>query len=256
MSRNGDYRNFQHHRELPLITETALYTRRLMLMPFIALDRIIATFRIKHGGYPYHIALLQLEHDSSFQMHSPFARMEEFLALVIEGFAKGAPQHHHLVFKAHPLENGRSPLRKIIRQLARDNDIYDRVHYVRGGKLAQVLDHARTAVTVNSTAAQQVLHRGIPLKVFGNAVYDKPEFVSELPVDRFFAGPARPDNRAFKDYRRYLLETSQVPGGFYSARGRRPLMRQGVDMMLAPNDPYYALRSGQAPPPHQLRVVK
>jgi capsular polysaccharide export protein len=256
MFRNGDYSNFQHHRELPLIAETALYTRRLMLMPFIALDRIISTFRIKHGGYPYHIALLQLEHDSSFQMHSPFARMEEFLALVIEGFAKGAPQHHHLVFKAHPLENGRSPLRKIIRQLARDNDIYDRVHYVRGGKLAQVLDHARTAVTVNSTAAQQVLHRGIPLKVFGNAVYDKPEFVSGLPVDRFFAAPARPDNRAFKDYRRYLLETSQIPGGFYSARGRRQLMRQVVDMMLDHNDPYEALRSGRAPPRQQLRVVK
>ena len=256
MFRNGEYRNFQRHRELPLIAETALYTRRLMLMPLIALDRIIATFRIKHGGYPYHIALLQLEHDSSFQMHSPFARMEEFLALVIEGFAKGAPQHHHLVFKAHPLENGRSPLRKIIRQLARDNDIYHCVHYVPGSKLAQVLDHARTAVTVNSTAAQQVLHRGIPLKVFGNAVYDKPEFVSELPVDRFFAAPARPDNRAFKDYRRYLLETSQVPGGFYSARGRHQLMRQVVDMMLDHNDPYDALRSGQAPPRQQLRVVK
>jgi capsular polysaccharide export protein len=102
MFRNGEYRKFQRHRELPLVAETALYTRRLMLMPFIALDRIISTFRIKHGGYPYHIALLQLEHDSSFQMHSPFDRMEDFLALVIEGFAKGAPKHHHLVFKAQP----------------------------------------------------------------------------------------------------------------------------------------------------------
>jgi len=256
MFRNGEYRNFQRHRELPLIAETALYTRSLLLMPFIALGRIIATLRIKHGGYPYHIALLQLEHDSSFQMHSPFERMEEFLALVIRGFAKGAPKHHHLVFKAHPLENGRSPLRKVIHQLARDNDVYNRVHYVRGGKLAQVLDHARTAVTVNSTAAQQVLHRGIPLKVFGDAVYDKPEFVSDLPVDQFFATPARPDNRAFKEYRRYLLETSQVPGGFYSAQGRRQLMRQVVDMMLDPNDPYDALRTGQAPPRQQLRVVK
>ena len=102
MFRNGEYRKFQRHRELPLVAEAALYTRRLMLMRFIALDRIISTFRIKHGGYPYHIALLQLEHDSSFQMHSPFDRMEDFLALVIEGFAKGAPKHHHLVFKAQP----------------------------------------------------------------------------------------------------------------------------------------------------------
>ena len=256
MFRNGEYRKFKRHRELPLVAETALYTRRLLLMPFIALDRIISTFRIKHGGYPYHIALLQLEHDSSFQMHSPFTRMEEFLAVVIEGFSKGAPKHHHLVFKAHPLENGRSPLRKIIRRLAKENGVFERVHYVRGGKLAQVLDHARTAVTVNSTAAQQVLHRGIPLKVFGDAVYAKPEFVSDLAVDKFFAKPARPDNRAFKDYRRFLLETSQVPGGFYSARGRRQLMRQVVDMMLDRNDPYDALATGQAPPRQQLRVVK
>ncbi|MEL6959311.1 MAG: capsular biosynthesis protein [Pseudomonadota bacterium] len=253
--RNGDYRNFRPHRELPLVAETALYTRRLLLMPVIALGRIASTLRIKHGGYPYHIALMQLEHDASFQMHSPFTRMEEFLSLVIEGFAKGAPQHHHLVLKAHPLENGRSPLRRIIKRLAKDQGVSGRVHFVRGGKLAQVLDHARTAVTVNSTAGQQVLHRGIPLKVFGRVVYAKPEFVSDLPLDQFFAQPGRPDNRAFKDYRRFLLETSQVPGGFYSARGRRQLLRQVVDMMLDPHDPYDALRSGKAPPRQQLRVV-
>ncbi|SLN22544.1 capsule biosynthesis protein [Pseudooctadecabacter jejudonensis] len=256
MFRNSEYKNFRPHRELPLVTETALYTRRLMLMPVIALDRILSTFRIKHGGYPYHIALLQLEHDASFQMHSPFDRMEDFLSVIIEGFAKGAPKHHHLVLKAHPLENGRSPVRRIARKLAEHHGVAGRVHYVRGGKLAQLLDHARTAVTVNSTAGQQVLHRGIPLKVFGQAVYAKPEFVSDQPVEAFFAQPGRPDNRAFKDYRRYLLETSQVPGGFYSARGRRQLMRQVVDMMLDAQDPYDALRSGKAPPRQQLRVVK
>jgi len=256
MFRNRKYRNFRRHRELPLVTETTLYTRRLMLMPFYALDRIVSTYRIKNGGYPYHIALLQLEHDASFQMHSPFSRMEDFISEIIEGFATGAPKHHHLVLKAHPLENGRSPIRKIMRRLARKHDVYDRVHYLRGGKLAHILDHARTAVTVNSTAGQQVLHRGIPLKVYGSAVYSKPEFVSDLPTDQFFKQPARPDNRAYKDYRRYLLETSQIAGGFYSARGRRLLLRQVVDMMLDERDPYDALRSGKAPPRQQFRVVK
>ena len=82
-----------------------------------------------------------------------------------------------------------------------------------GGKLAQLLNDARSAVTVNSTAAQQVLWRGIPIKVFGDAVYAKPEFVSTQPLPEFFAQPTRPDNKAYKDYRRYLLETSQLPGG-------------------------------------------
>jgi len=255
MFRNGDYRNFKPHRSMGVAKEFQLYLQRLLLMPVHTLDRIQATMRIRYGGFPYHLALLQLEHDSSFQQHSPFTSMTEFLELVIEGFAKGAPGHHHLVIKAHPLEDGRAPIRRTIRKLMQVHGLQGRVHYVRGGKLAQLLNDARSAVTVNSTAAQQVLWRGIPLKVFGRAVFAKPEFVSDQPLPDFFRGASRPDNRAYKDYRRYLLETSQLPGGFYSARGRRQLLRQVVDMMLSPEDPYDALASGTAAPRQQLRLV-
>ncbi|WP_299928937.1 capsular biosynthesis protein [uncultured Pelagimonas sp.] len=255
MFRNGDYRNFRPHRSLTVVQEFGLYLRRLLLMPATWIDRLVSTARIRLGGFPYHLALMQLEHDSSFQKHSPFATMPDFLEEVMAGFAKGAPGHHHLVFKAHPLEDGRVNMRRAVRKLAQKYNVADRVHYVRGGKLAQLLNDARSAVTVNSTAGQQVLWRGIPLKVFGAAVYAKPEFVSEQPLDEFFSMPTRPDNRAFKDYRRYLLETSQVPGGFYSARGRRQLLRQVVDMMLSSDDPYQALVRGTAAPRQQLRVV-
>ncbi len=253
--RNGDYRNFQPHRALSVAKEFQLYLKRLLLMPAQAADRILSTWRIRNGGFPYHLALLQLEHDSSFQKHSPFSTMTEFLAEIMEGFAAGAPQHHHLVVKVHPLEDGRVPIRREVRRLARQHGLSDRVHYVRGGKLAQLLNDARSAATVNSTAGQQVLWRGIPIKVFGKAVYAKPEFVSTQPLKEFFAGASRPDNRAYRDFRRFLLETSQLPGGFYSARGRRQLLRQVVDMMLADDDPYDALKSGTAAPRQQLRIV-
>jgi capsular polysaccharide export protein len=256
MFANRRYRGFRPHRALTVGKEFQLYLKRLILMPFQALGRIIATRRIRNGGFPYHLALLQLAHDASFLDHSPFKSVTEFLDLVIEGFANGAARHHHLVFKAHPLEDGRVPLRREIRRLAAQHGVEGRVHYVRGGKLARLLDHARSAVTVNSTAAQQVLWRGLPLKVFGAAVYDKPEFVSTQPLPEFFAQPTRPDSRAYRDYRHYLLETSQIPGGFYSARGRRQLLRQIVDMMLAPDDPYDALAKGTAAPRQQLRLVK
>ncbi|WP_299851268.1 capsular biosynthesis protein [uncultured Roseovarius sp.] len=252
---NRRYRNFQPHRSLSVSQEFKLYLQRLLLMPAQALDRRIATLRIKYGGFPYHLALLQLEHDASFQAHSPFSTMAEFLETVIDGFAKGAPPHHHLVVKAHPLEDGRAPIRRELKRLAKARGLEGRVHYVRGGKLAKLLDEARSAVTVNSTAAQQVLWRGIPLKTFGQAVYDKPEFVSTEPLIDFFAGAERPDHRAYKDYRRYLLETSQIAGGFYSSRGRRQLMRQVVDMLLTADDPYDALKSGTAAPRQQLHVV-
>ncbi|WP_083097355.1 capsule biosynthesis protein [Pseudophaeobacter leonis] len=253
---NRSYRNFQPHRALPVTREFQLYLKRLLLMPLQALERRRATRRIRNGGFPYHLALLQLEHDSSFQMHSPFDSMGDFLAEVLSGFAAGAPRHHHLVIKAHPLEDGRSPIRRELRRLAKAHGIENRVHYVRGGKLAELLNEARTAVTVNSTAGQQVLWGGIPLKNFGAAVYDKEEFTSDQTLAQFFATPARPDNRAYKDYRRYLLETSQVPGGCYSRSGRRQLLRHVVDMMLSPHDPYDALRHGTAAPRQQLSLVR
>ncbi len=250
-----DYRNFRPHRSLTVGQEFLLYCKRLALLPLHRAGRIAATWRIQHGGAPYHLVLLQLEHDSSFQMHSPFSTMAEFLTVVVEGFAKGAPRHHQLVFKAHPLEDGRTPVAREIRQLADKHGVTSRVHFVQGGKLARLLNHARSAVTVNSTAGQQVLWRGLPLKVFGSAVYAKPEFVSSQALPDFFARPTRPDSRAYRDFRHYLLETSQVPGGFYSTLGRRELLRQVVDMMLQPEDPYDALTSGNAAPRQQLRLV-
>lgn len=250
-----DYRNFRPHRALTVRQEFLLYLKRLALMPFHALERRIATWRIRFSGFPYHLVILQLEHDASFRDHSPFTTMTEFLALVTDGFARGAAAHHHLVFKAHPLEDGRVAMKREIYRLARAHGVAERVHFVRGGKLAGLLNQARSAVTVNSTAGQQVLWRSLPLKAFGRAVYSKPEFVSPQPIEQFFAQPIRPDTRAYRDYRHYLLETSQVPGGFYSSRGRRELLRQVVDMMLSPQDPYDALESGNAAPRQQLRVV-
>lgn len=250
-----DFRNFRPHRQLTVVREFQLYLRRLLLLPFHALERRFATWRIRFGGFPFHLVILQLEHDASFRDHSPFASMTEFLALVAEGFARGAPPHHHLVFKAHPLEDGRVAVKQEIRRLARLHGIADRVHFVRGGKLAELLNQARSAVTVNSTAGQQVLWRGLPLKAFGRAVYSKPEFVSSQQVEQFFAQPQRPDTRAYRDFRHYLLETSQIAGGYYSSRGRRQLMRQVVDMLLDSQDPYDALTSGNAAPRQQLRLV-
>ncbi len=253
---NRPFRNFRPHRAQTVFQEFRLYVRRLMLSPLIATQRSLATRRVKRGGFPYHLCLLQLEHDSSFAAHGPFATMRDFLDLTISGFASGAPPHHHLVFKAHPLEDGRTPQRHEIRKLARQYGVKTRVHYVRGGKLAPLLNQARTAITVNSTAAQQVLWRGLPLKVFGQAVYDKPEFVSRQALPEFFARPTRPDSQAYRQYRKFLLETSQVSGGFYSARGRRILLRQIVDLMLADQDPYDALLSGNATPRQQLHIVR
>jgi len=254
--KNRAYRNYRSHRDVSVLREFRLHFRRLLAIPLHAAQRRAATFHIRREGYVYHLALLQLSHDSSIQAHSTLKSMPDFIRLVVEGFAKGAPVHHHLVIKAHPLEDGRLPLRRITREASRDCGIAERVHFVRGGKLAGLLNFARSIVTVNSTAAQQALWRGLPVRAFGASVYRKPEFTSEQPLAEFFANPWRPDAKAYRDYRHYLLETSQVMGGFYSTKSRRRLVRAVVDRVLAPEDPYDALKTENATPRQQLHVVK
>ena len=252
---NHGYRAFKPHRALTVSQEFRLYINRLTLMPLHALERRVATMRIRLGRFPYHLVLLQLEHDASFQMHGPFPRQRDFLAQVIEGFADGAPVHHHLVFKAHPLEDGRAPLHADIRRLAREHGISERVHFVRGGKLARLLDEARSAVTVNSTAGQQALWRGLPLRAFGASVYDKPALVSHQPLAEFFASPRRPDPQAYRVFRDFLLATSQLPGSFYASAGRRQLLRRVTDMMLEGRNPYALDPPQTEADRQQLRVV-
>ncbi len=241
MLKGRKYPGFRPHRQPGVKREFWLHFRRLIETPGRALLRRLATARIRFGGFPYHLALLQLAHDANFLDHGPFADQRAFIDILCQGFSTGAPQHHHLVLKAHPLEDGREPLRPLIRELAEKHGIEDRVHFVSGGKLARLLDAARSAITVNSTSAEQALWRALPLRVFGDAVYRRPEFVSYQEITDFFASPEPPDREAYLTYRAFLLATSQVPGGFYGIRSRRKLLRQMPDLMLAPDSPYERL---------------
>jgi capsular polysaccharide export protein len=254
--RNRAFPNYRPHRDLSVQAEFWLQLLRLLRRPRHMFQRWRTTRRIRNGGWPYHVALLQLEHDASFRAFSNFASQTDFVDLVVSGFAAGAPSHHRLVFKAHPLEDGRAPLSKAIRDSAQAHGIADRVFFVRGGKLAHLLKGSRSAVTVNSTAAHQALWRGLPVRSFGTSVYDKPGLVSHQPLPEFFTDPQPPDPDAYSIYRRFLLETSQIPGGFYSARGRAELLRQVVDNMLSDSDLYDLRLADQESNSQHLRLVR
>ncbi len=254
---NGGYPGFQPHRTPDYWSEFRLHLQKLLLAPVRTILRSLTTLRVRHGGFPYHLVLLQLAHDANFLDHGPFPDQASFLAMVFRGFAEGAPRHHHLVLKAHPLEDGREPLRPLIRRLTAEHDLNGRVHLLTGGKLARLLDTARSALTVNSTAAEQALWRAMPLKAFGDAVYNRPEFVSTQPVAEFFAEPKAPNHEAYCLYRAFLLATSQIPGGFYGVISRRKLLRQLPDLMLSLHDSYQRLERSQAEAAQQhIRLVQ
>ena len=107
-------------------------------------------------------------------------------------------------------------------------------------------------ITVNSTAAQQALWRGIPVKALRRAIYAKPGIIADQSLADFFADPQPPDPGAYRVLRDYLLQTSQIPGGFYSQRSRAHALRLVADLILQAEDPYEALAQGRVAHRHQI----
>ncbi len=241
--RNGRYPKYKSHRDRSVGQEFIFHLRKLLRLPFTAIRTVLERRAIFRSGRSYHLVLMQLEHDASIKLHSDYNSIQTFVDEVIDAYLEGAPKHHLLVFKAHPLDDFSTQMDRHIRKRARDLGLDGMIRYVHGGRLARLLDYANSAVTINSTAAQQALWRGIPVKSLGRSVYNKPELVSAQNLADFFGDPQKPDLEAYHDYRRYLLATSQILGGFYSAKSRIRLLRGVVDMMLADKDSYKILAS-------------
>ncbi|WP_369696990.1 capsule biosynthesis protein [Paracoccus albicereus] len=252
LAANRRYPRFRSHRAITVRREFRLNLRRLLVTPLQSVQRRLAERRLQRGGWPFVLVLMQLEHDASFQAHSDFKRIEDFTDLCLKEFAQNAPCYHHIVFKAHPLEDGRSDIRAAIFRTAERLGIADRVHWVLGGRLSQTMGQCRSVVTVNSTAAQQALWRGLPVKALGRAVYSKPELVSDQSLGDFMRHPKLPDRAAYRDFRDFLLQSSQVPGGYYAQRSRGHALRVVCDMVLADEDPYESLAAGRAALRQQL----
>jgi capsular polysaccharide export protein len=253
------YPGYRPHRGIGVGAEARLWATRILRWPWLAAERALATRAVRRSARPWHLCLMQLDHDASYRAALPFADTAAFVGHIVRAFAAGAPPHHLLVVKAHPLDDGRLPLRRLVRDAARAAGIGARVRIIPGGRLSRLLDGATSAVTVSSTAAHAALFRGLPVLALGRTVYSRPGLTSDQGATAFFAAPKPPDRTAYLAFRSFLLATSQLPGGFYSARGRRQLLRRLPDLMLAPHGPYdrsTLAKSGAAERQHLTPVAR
>ncbi|MEM0987785.1 MAG: capsule biosynthesis protein CapA [Pseudomonadota bacterium] len=245
------FNRFPRHRRLPLWREAAWYTLRYARLPSIWLYRSIQQWLLLRSNRVFHLALLQLSFDASMQDHSDYDSTSKFVEDVIDAFAEGAEPDEYLVVKAHPFEDGRERLGSVIREMAQDLGVGKRVIFVDGGKkLASLLDRARSAITVNSTAAQQALWRGLPVAALGRAIYRKPSLVSEQNLVDFMRHPRRPDLRSYWLFRSFMMQTSQFRGSYYAAAGIEELLLTLPRAMLSDIDRYDRVLEQTSDLPH------
>ncbi|MEM7696000.1 MAG: capsular biosynthesis protein [Pseudomonadota bacterium] len=203
------------------------------------------------GERPFFLLPLQLADDYQIRHNSRFRRFQTFLEEVLTSFADHAPADAALAVKTHPLDHGLRAWPAVIRALAAERGIADRVIILEGGDLGALLAHTRGCVLINSTVGLTALRAGVPLHVAGAAVYDCVGLVDRQPLDTFWTAPSAPDAELFDAFERALARFTQVKGSLYEPQGMRRAAGEIAARVVARigADPFF-----QNPPPRLSRA--
>ena len=180
---------------------------------------------------PKFVLPLQLSTDYQIRTHSLFPDMQSAAAYAIESFAANAPADVHLLLKSHPLDPSFFNWSKFVRRIARRLQVENRVHFVDGGDLDDILESASGMVCVNSTSATLALARGIPVCTIGEALYDMPGLTHQEHLDTFWADPTPPERGVYQAFRRVLVDRSLVRGGLSSESAVEILIQSMIDRL-------------------------
>lgn len=214
------YPHYETHRPYKAPVEYAGWIKRFSLNPIYKRHAEREITGLLTADTPYFLLPLQLNADSQIAVHSPYNSMREVLEVSICSFAHHAPRDSHLVIKNHPLDTGFVHYPRIIHALIRHLGIDPmRVHYLEHGDLDLLLKHAQGSIMVNSTVGVLSLSFGRPTCVLGEAIYQMPGLTHQGDLDSFWHQPESPDPALFDAFRKTVIHTTQINGGFYTTGG-------------------------------------
>lgn len=184
---------------------------------------------LAEGSGPQFLLPLQVEGDYQILAHSPFATMAAALERIMTSFAAHAPADARLVVKSHPLDNGHRDWQRCVTDLARRLGQEDRVAFLDGGALSELLRRAAGLVTVNSSAGLEALRAGVPVKPLTPALYDVAGLTHQGELDGFWSAPEAPDSALVADFVTAVAACLQVRGSIHNRAG----LDAAVDGMAA-----------------------
>jgi capsular polysaccharide export protein len=210
---------YLHHRKRLLLLETLLWIRTYLRLLASRRRDERTTEWLRGPKHPsYFLMALQVHDDLQLLRHGRGWRNTSLMRAVVGSFAAGADPGCRLVIKVHPQDRGhRSYLRRIAAE-AQKHGVADRVVALQSGALAPVIRNARGLITINSTSGVAAIEAGIPVYVFGNAIYGHPSLVTDEGLEglaRFWHAPRPPDAGLARRFINHLKAHCLLPGGFY-----------------------------------------
>lgn len=207
------YPRYQHHKSTN-IWRHSIYWVRSFIRKQLHLPRD-NTRVLRLTDRSYFFVPLQHDGDSQITHHSPYVQNTEFIIEVLRSFSEHAPRDAWLVFRQHPHSRGGRSHERLIRSLANDLNVGDRVKHLVEGHTPTIVSHARGVVVINSTVGLQAIARHKPLKVLGHALYDRPDLTFQGPLDTFWGDCPEPEPERTKAFMQSLIALTQAPCNVY-----------------------------------------
>lgn len=210
------YPGYKRHAIDHPIIEYASWLRKWARAPFEKRHTRRALDALRSQTAPVFVLPLQLSTDYQIRAHSPYQDMPAAAREIIASFAAHAASDARLFVKVHPLDPGITHWRPLIANMAAECGASERVFYVDGGNLDEMLRSAAGCVTVNSTSGLAALQAGCPLKITGVAIFDVPGLTFQGALDDFWTKASPPDRDLVNDYIRLLAGAVHIRGGYYT----------------------------------------
>ncbi len=186
---------------------------------------------LKAANARYFVFPLQLEHDFQIVAYSPFGSLEEAIRLVIKSFAEHADKNIRLLVKVHPLEPGLKSWEKFVYRFATKLNIRNRVVFVDGGNLGEIINGSEGMITINSTAGINGLMQGSPVMTLGKAIYNVRGLTFQGNLDDYWKQATPPDPLLVDAFVNAVASTIQIRGVFYSEPGLSTAVSEAVDRL-------------------------
>jgi len=237
------YPGYKTHR--PMISGLELFgwAKRFIKMPKLERQNEKQISQLIDSNVAYFFLPLQLDSDAQIIYHSPFNNISEVIETVMFSFAENAEIRDHLVIKNHPLDTGYCDFKAVIKSLADKLGLEGRILYLESGYLPTLLDkNCKGVVTVNSTVGTSSLLHKCPTIALGDAIYDIEGLTFQCGLNRFWNEAEIPDQELFTAFRKVVIETTQVNGGFYSCKGVKIGVDACADLMESKYSPLEVLK--------------
>jgi capsular polysaccharide export protein len=209
--------HYTHHRRLTILEAWPWIRSGWRRWSYQRRERHVLEHLTGARSRQFFLVPLQISTDSQIQHHSDFGSVPLFIRCVVESFARCAPAETILAIKHHPLDRGYHDYQALIRTLAGEFNLGDRLLYIHDQHLPTLLNHARGAVVVNSTVGLTALWHGLPVMACGSAIYDIDGLTYQGPLDEYWraADSFRPDMDLFHRFRTYVIRQTQINGSLY-----------------------------------------